>query len=264
MDKVRLDVLLVEKGLAASREKAKTMIMAGMVLVDERPADKAGSLYAETAKIRIKGEVCPFVSRGGHKLEKAIHVFQLDLAGKTCADIGASTGGFTDCMLQHGAEKVYAIDVGYGQLDWKIRNDPRVVVMERTNARYLTDKDLAGVDFVSVDVSFISLKLIFPAIMQITADDAAVVTLIKPQFEAGKEHVGKKGVVKDPDVHFNVIRSVLDQAAELGLYACGLDYSPIKGPNGNIEYIASYQKKHKIELKNEFLKEKVYMAHKNL
>lgn len=236
--KRRLDVLLVEKGLAKSREKAKAMIMAGTVVAGGRGDVKPSDVFDYNAEIRVKGEACPYVSRGGLKLEKAIRAFGLSLEGLVCADIGASTGGFTDCMLQNGAKKVFSVDVGYGQLDWKLRNDPRVTVMERTNARYLETLG-EPVDFASVDVSFISLKLIFPALMAIGAK--SVVTLIKPQFEAGKEKVGKKGVVRDPAVHQEVIEAVIAYAQESGFAIQNLDYSPIKGPNGNIEYIAFYQ-----------------------
>ena len=239
MERQRADVLMVEQGLAASREKAKALIMAGQVFLEDKRIDKAGDMLPVQSLLRIKGEVCPYVSRGGYKLEKAMSCFVVDPAGKVCADIGASTGGFTDCMLQNGAVKVYSVDVGYGQLDWKLRNDDRVVVMERTNARYLTADNFAEhVSLCSVDVSFISLKLIFPAIAACGIDEA--VTLIKPQFEAGKDKVGKKGVVRDPAVHEQVIRDVLGYAAENGYYPKGLTFSPIKGPEGNIEYLALF------------------------
>lgn len=240
MEKARLDVLLVERGLTESREKARALIMAGEVLVDGKAMLKAGENVPRGCELQIRGNACPFVSRGGLKLQKAIDEFGIDLAGRICADIGASTGGFTDCMLQHGAQKVYAVDVGYGQLDWKLRNHPRVVSMERTNARYL---EAASFDtppsFASVDVSFISLRLIFPALR--AAGVGEVVSLIKPQFEAGKEKVGKKGVVRDPHVHEEVIGQVLAAACAFGFVPLDLTYSPIKGPNGNIEYLAHYR-----------------------
>ena len=236
--KKRIDLLLVEKGLAASREKARAMIMAGDVLVNGVPVRKAGDCFAEDCTISARSQ-CPFVSRGGLKLQKAMTLFQLSLEGAVCADIGASTGGFTDCMLQSGAKKVYAVDVGYGQLDWALRNDARVVVMERTNARYLEAASFGEpVDFASADVSFISLRHIFPALARVGVGRA--VTLIKPQFEAGREYVGKKGVVRDPAVHRDVIQRVVGYAQENGYGAEGLSHSPIKGPSGNIEYICLF------------------------
>lgn len=239
MSKVRVDVLLVEQGLAKSREAAKALIMAGQVYADNKRIDKSGDTLPQETVLTIKGELCPYVSRGGYKLEKAMNVFDVDPCGKVCADIGSSTGGFTDCMLQNGATKVYSIDVGYGQLDWKLRNDKRVVVMERTNARYLTEDTFTEhVSLCSVDVSFISLKLIFPAIAACTIDEA--VTLIKPQFEAGRDKVGKKGVVRESSTHIEVINNVFEYARQNGYYPKGLSYSPIKGPEGNIEYIAYY------------------------
>ncbi len=239
MEKERLDVLLVKKGLAPSREKAKALILSGAVLAGGRVADKVGECFAADIGIAVKGDACPYVSRGGLKLEKAMKEFSISLKGKICMDIGASTGGFTDCMLQNGAAEVYAVDVGYGQLDWSLRNDKRVVVMERTNARYLTSADLASQpDFASVDVSFISLRLILPALARMNVRE--VVTLIKPQFEAGRERVGKKGVVREPQVHLDVLHAVLDAAMGIGYAVQQLSYSPIKGPNGNIEYLARY------------------------
>ena len=241
MEKQRADVLMVEQGLTASREKAKALIMAGQVFLEEKRIDKAGDMLPEGCTLRIKGDVCPYVSRGGYKLEKAMQCFDVTPAGKVCADIGASTGGFTDCMLQNGAVKVYSVDVGYGQLDWKLRNDERVVVMERTNARYLDESSFSEhVSLCSVDVSFISLKLIFPAIAACGIDEA--VTLIKPQFEAGKDKVGKKGVVREPSVHEQVIRDVLNYAKDNGYHPKGMTFSPIKGPEGNIEYLALFCK----------------------
>ena len=241
--KKRLDVLLVERGLATSREKAKAMIMAGEVLVDNEREDKAGSMFPEEVEIVLKGKPLPYVSRGGLKLEKAMKNFDLTLDGKVCMDVGASTGGFTDCMLQNGAVKVYAVDVGYGQLAWSLRTDARVVNMERTNIRYVTPEDLAeSIEFFSVDVSFISLHHIFPVAQRITTPDAMGVCLVKPQFEAGREKVGKNGVVRDPAVHREVLHNAMSYAAENGFVVRGLDYSPVKGPEGNIEYLMFVQK----------------------
>ncbi len=237
--KERLDVLLVKQGLASSREKAKATIMAGLVLANGQRLDKPGIELPENTKLELKGELLPYVSRGGLKLEKALKVFPVSLQNAVVADIGASTGGFTDCALQHGAEKVYAIDVGYGQLDWKLRTDPRVVCMERVNARYLTKTSLPErVDFVVCDVAFISVTKIFSAMDEILQDEGQILTLIKPQFESGREHIGKKGVVKDPQVHQEVLKKVLDEAENHGFTVKDLDYSPIRGPEGNIEYLA--------------------------
>ena len=238
MRKVRLDVALTTQGLAASRQKAQAVIMSGLVFVDGKRVDKCGAQVAENAVIEVRGKTLPYVSRGGLKLEKAMQCFPLNLKGVTAMDCGASTGGFTDCMLQNGAVKVYAVDVGYGQLDWKLRQDPRVVCMERTNARYLTAEQIPeALDFVSVDVSFISLGLILPALSPLLAERADLVCLIKPQFEAGKGKVGKKGVVRDPKVHLEVLEQFLRHAAESALTVKGITYSPIKGPEGNIEYL---------------------------
>ena len=238
MRKVRLDVALTTQGLAASRQKAQAVIMSGLVFVDGKRVDKCGAQVAENAVIEVRGKTLPYVSRGGLKLEKAMQCFPLNLKGVTAMDCGASTGGFTDCMLQNGAVKVYAVDVGYGQLDWKLRQDPRVVCMERTNARYLTAEQIPeALDFVSVDVSFISLGLILPARRPLLAERADLVCLIKPQFEAGKGKVGKKGVVRDPKVHLEVLEQFLRHAAESALTVKGITYSPIKGPEGNIEYL---------------------------
>lgn len=238
MSKKRLDVLLCEKGLAESRQKAQALIMAGDVFVDGRKADKAGMPAEESAQLEVRGNTLRYVSRGGLKLEKAMAEFPISLAGKTAADIGASTGGFTDCMLQNGAEKVYAVDVGYGQLAWKLRNDPRVVCLERTNARYLSREQIpVPLDFASVDVSFISLKLILPALRALLSDSGETVCLVKPQFEAGRELVGKKGVVRDPAVHLMVLEQFLVHAAQSGFTVKGLTFSPIRGPEGNIEYL---------------------------
>ena len=242
--KERLDVLLVQRGMAASREKAKAMIMAGEILVDGEREDKAGSMFPDTVTITQKGRPLPYVSRGGLKLEKAMTHFGLDLNGKICMDVGASTGGFTDCMLQNGAAKVYAVDVGHGQLDWKLRNDERVVCMERTNIRYVTPEDIGEpVQFVSIDVSFISLTKVLLPVRNLMAEDAQMTALIKPQFEAGREKVGKKGVVKDKSVHKEVILKIIDFAFENGLNVMNLSFSPIKGPEGNIEYLIYLDRK---------------------
>ena len=236
--KERLDVLLVKRGLAESREKAKAIIMSGIVYVEDQKEDKAGTTFDENAKIEVRGSTLKYVSRGGLKLEKAMTHFGVTLDQKVCMDVGASTGGFTDCMLQNGAKKVYAVDVGYGQLDWKLRSDERVVCMERTNARYLTHEQIPDeLDFASVDVSFISLKLILPALAGLLKPDGHAVCLVKPQFEAGREKVGKKGVVRDPAVHLEVLEHFLEHAKESRFTVLGLTYSPIRGPEGNIEYL---------------------------
>ena len=236
--KKRLDILLVERGLAASREKARGMIMAGNVFVAGQREDKAGSMFDEALEIEIKGETLRYVSRGGLKLEKAMNSFDVTPEGKVCMDIGASTGGFTDCMLQNGAVRVYAVDVGHGQLDWKLRNDPRVVVMEKTNIRYVTPEDIEDrIALASVDVSFISLTKVLPPAMLLMEEQGEFVCLIKPQFEAGREKVGKKGVVRDPAVHEEVIENILSFSVSAGLDVLDLTYSPVKGPEGNIEYL---------------------------
>ena len=241
--KERLDVLLVKKGLAESREKAKAVLMSGIVYVNNQKEDKAGAMFEETAAIEVRGHTLPYVSRGGLKLEKAVQVFGLDLTGFTCMDVGASTGGFTDCMLQNGAAKVYAVDVGHGQLAWKLRNDSRVVCMEKTNVRYLKREDIGEeADFVSIDVSFISLSKILGPVRAVMKDGARMVALIKPQFEAGREKVGKKGVVREKSTHLEVIRAVMGYAKELDFRILGLDYSPIRGPEGNIEYLLYLEK----------------------
>lgn len=238
MAKKRLDVRMTELGLAESRQKAQAIIMSGQVFVDGKRLDKCGAPVAEEAAIEVHGKTLPYVSRGGLKLEKAMKTFPIDLHGVTAMDCGASTGGFTDCMLQNGAAKVYAVDVGYGQLDWKLRNDSRVVNLERTNARYLTREDIPEpLEFVSVDVSFISLGLILPALRPLLAENAQMVCLVKPQFEAGREKVGKKGVVRDPKVHIEVLEQFLRHAAQSDLTVKGLTFSPVKGPEGNIEYL---------------------------
>lgn len=241
--KKRLDVLLVERGLSPSREKAKAVIMAGDVYVDGQKEDKAGTSFEETVSIEVRAPGLRYVSRGGLKLEKALQVFPIDLTGKVCMDVGASTGGFTDCMLQNGAAKVYAIDVGRGQLDWTLRNDPRVVCMEKTNIRYVTPEDLGEeAAFSSIDVSFISLTKVLPVVYTLLEPEGQVVSLIKPQFEAGREKVGKKGVVRDPKVHLEVIEGVMAFAAENGFEIRGLTFSPVKGPEGNIEYLLHLKK----------------------
>ncbi len=242
--KERLDILLVREGYAPSREKAKTIIMSGNVFVDGQREDKAGTVFdPDKVEITVKGKTLKYVSRGGLKLEKAVHELGLNLEKAVCMDIGASTGGFTDCMLQNGAQKVYAVDVGHGQLDWKLRNDERVVCMEKTNFRYMLPEDIADqLDFASVDVSFISLtKILLPA-RALLKPDGEMVCLIKPQFEAGREKVGKKGVVRDESVHEEVIRKIMDFADYLGFDILHLDYSPIKGPEGNIEYLLHIRK----------------------
>ena len=244
--KQRLDVLLVEKGLAPSREKAKAIIMAGIVYVDGNKEDKAGTTFPETATIEVKGKTLPYVSRGGLKLEKAMQKFPITLSGKVCMDVGSSTGGFTDCMLQNGAVKVYAIDVGHGQLAWKLRNDERVVCMEKTNIRYVVPEDIDELAaFSSIDVSFISLTKVLLPVKNLLTEDGQVVCLIKPQFEAGREKVGKKGVVRDRAVHEEVIRMVMDYAESIDFYPLALDFSPVKGPEGNIEYLLFLSKNKK-------------------
>ena len=241
--KIRLDVLLTERGLCESRQKAQTTIMAGLVFVDGQRSDKPGTPVAEDAAVEVRGHALRYVSRGGLKLEKAMATFPITLEGKICADIGASTGGFTDCMLQNGAARVYAVDVGYGQLDWRLRSDPRVVCLERTNARYLTREEIPEeLDFASIDVSFISLKLIFPALYGLLREDGEIACLIKPQFEAGREKVGKKGVVRDPKVHLEVLEHFLEHAKENHFTVLGITYSPIRGPEGNIEYLGYLRK----------------------
>ena len=241
--KERLDVLLVNRGLAPSREKAKTMIMEGNVFVNNNREDKAGSTFPDDCNIEIHGKTLQYVSRGGLKLEKAMKHFDITMDGKVCMDIGASTGGFTDCMLQNGAKKVYAVDVGYGQFAWKLRQDERVVCMEKTNIRYVTPNDIDDeLDFASVDVSFISLTKVLGPARALLKDGGEMVCLIKPQFEAGREKVGKKGVVRDPAVHVEVVRKIFDFCLENGFDVLNLDYSPIKGPEGNIEYLIHLRK----------------------
>ncbi len=241
--KTRLDVLLVERGLQESRQKAQATIMSGLVFVNQQRVDKPGTAVLNDAEIEIRGNTLQYVSRGGLKLEKAMATFPVKLDGAICGDIGASTGGFTDCMLQNGATKVYSVDVGYGQLAWKLRSDDRVVCLERTNARYLTHEQIPDeLDFASIDVSFISLKLILPAVCGILKEKGHVACLVKPQFEAGKEKVGKKGVVRDPAVHLEVLENFLQHAKDSGFTVLGLTYSPIRGPEGNIEYLGYLEK----------------------
>lgn len=271
--KERLDVLLVKKGLAPSREKAKAVIMAGSVYVDGQKEDKAGSVFdEESAQIEVRGHVLPYVSRGGLKLEKALKVFPITLTDKICMDIGASTGGFTDCMLQNGAVKVYSVDVGYGQLDWKLRQDERVVCMEKTNFRYMTPENIPDVlDFASVDVSFISLDKILTPAYALLREQGEMVALIKPQFEAGREKVGKKGVVRDPKVHEEVISRIVRHADEVSFEVLDLSYSPIRGPEGNIEYLIHLKKNPErtvypdiLEVFEKKIKEIVEEAHQEL
>lgn len=267
MAKIRLDVYLTDKGLVQSRERAKALIMAGQVYVKNQKCDKAGMMIDEDEPtVEIRGEQLKYVSRGGLKLEKAMSEFPITLEGKIAMDIGASTGGFTDCMLQNGAKKVFAVDVGYGQFAWKLRQDKRVVNMERTNIRYVTTEDIGEeLDFASIDVSFISLKLVLPVAYNLLAPNGEIAALIKPQFEAGRSQVGKKGVVRDKNVHFEVIRSVLDFAQEIGFRVAGLSFSPIKGPEGNIEYLAYLKKQGEYPtVTDETIRDIVELSHGNL
>ena len=265
-DKIRLDIALTQRGLAESREKAKALIMAGQVYLNDRKELKAGASVKPDDEIEVRGNRNPFVSRGGLKLQKAAKKFDIDLGGCICMDIGASTGGFTDCMLTHGASKVYSIDVGYGQLAWKLRTDERVVNLERTNFRYVTDEQIKDkIDFSSVDVSFISLKHILPNLNKFLKDDGSAVCLIKPQFEAGREKVGKKGVVSDPATHLEVCEKVIGLAVENGFSVAGLDFSPIKGPEGNIEYLIYLLKSNEpVVYENVDAKQLVYKSHEEL
>ena len=267
MAKIRLDVYLTEKGLATSRERAKALIMAGQVYIKNQKCDKAGTMLDEDeSEVEVRGEQLKYVSRGGLKLEKAMQEFPIALENKVTMDIGASTGGFTDCMLQNGARKVFAIDVGYGQFAWKLRQDPRVVNMERTNIRYVTPEDIGEpVDFASIDVSFISLKLVLPTAYNLLTPDGEIVALIKPQFEAGRGQVGKKGVVRDKNIHYEVVRTVTDFAVEIGFSVLGLSYSPIKGPEGNIEYLAYLKKDNDpTNLSDELIHETIELSHNSL
>ncbi|MCH5185271.1 MAG: TlyA family RNA methyltransferase [Oscillospiraceae bacterium] len=263
MAKIRLDVYLTKNGLASSRERARAMIMEGIVFVNNQKCDKPGETTDENAVVEVRGSTLKYVSRGGLKLEKAMEEFPIDLKDKIAMDIGASTGGFTDCMLQNGAKKVYSVDVGYGQLAWTLRNDERVINMERTNIRYVTEKDIPDKpDFASVDVSFISLRLVLPVVRDILSDNGEIVALIKPQFEAGRGQVGKKGVVKDIAIHIEVIKNVVEFARSMGLYVEGLSYSPIKGPEGNIEYLLYMKKSGSDIVDTEMIKEVAEESHK--
>lgn len=266
-EKQRLDVYMTEHGMTESRERARALIMAGQVYIDNQKCDKAGMMInPDTTKPEIRGETLKYVSRGGLKLEKAMSEFPITLTDKVTMDIGASTGGFTDCMLQNGAKKVFSIDVGYGQLAWKLRQDERVVNMERTNIRYVTPEQIGEkIDFASIDVSFISLKLVLPVASELLSENGELVALIKPQFEAGREQVGKKGVVKDRNVHLEVCRNALKYAIDSGFSPLGLSYSPIKGPEGNIEYLM-YLKKNgeKSAVTDEKILEVIELSHNNL
>ncbi len=267
MKKERIDVLLVERGFASSRERAKRLLMTGSVLVDQVKIEKAGTTVDPSAQIRVLGNDIPYVSRGGLKLAKAISFFHLDLSGKHAADIGASTGGFTDCMLQNGATRVYAIDVGYGQLAWKLRQDDRVINMERTNIRNVTSDQIGELlDFASIDVAFISLTKVLPVAYTLLKEDGKIIALIKPQFEAGRERVGKKGVVREASTHIEVIQNVLSFAQGIGFSVAGLTYSPVKGPEGNIEYLAqlSREKRERENLTMDFISQVVGAAHTEL
>lgn len=246
--KKRLDAAVFDLGLSQSREKARALIMEGLVYVDNQKSDKPGTQVSDSAVIEVRGKLNPYVSRGGLKLEKAMQSFPIRLDDKICMDVGASTGGFTDCMLKSGAKRVYAVDVGYGQLAWSLRTDDRVVNLERTNARYLTKENVPDeIEFTSIDVSFISLKIILPAIKSLLSQNGEIVCLIKPQFEAGRDKVGKKGVVRDKAVHKEVVRGICEFALQGGFSVLGLTYSPVKGPEGNIEYLAYLQKNDEAE-----------------
>ena len=264
--KERLDVLLVKNGLAASREKAKAIIMSGNVYVEGQKEDKPGTTFPEESHIEVRGHTLPYVSRGGLKLEKALKNFDVTVEGKTCTDVGSSTGGFTDCMLQNGATKVFAIDVGRGQLDWKLRQDERVVCMEKTNIRYVTPEDIGEpVDFSSIDVSFISLSKVLMPIRDYLTEDGEIVALIKPQFEAGREKVGKKGVVREKSTHIEVVEAVTGYAVEHGFDVLALTFSPIKGPEGNIEYLIFIQKGTGVsDLEQDYAKKIVEESHLEL
>ena len=265
MAKKRLDALLVEQGYFDTRSKAQAAIMAGQILVNDLKVDKPGTQVADEVKIRIIGNKLPYVSRGGLKLEKALKVFPISLKDKIVADIGASTGGFTDCSLQNGARKVYAIDVGYGQLAWSLRNDERVVNMERTNVRYLDESSLPEkIQIATIDVAFISLDKVLPAVKKLLSNDGSVIALIKPQFEAGKDKVGKKGVVRDPKVHEEVIEKVLNMARDEKFGIGGLDYSPIKGPEGNIEYLLYLTLNESDSINDELISQIVALSHGNI
>ncbi|MBQ1489433.1 MAG: TlyA family RNA methyltransferase [Eubacterium sp.] len=263
--KERLDVLLVQQGYFASRERAKIAIMEGIVFVDGQRSDKAGTKINTECQIEVRGSTCPYVSRGGYKLEKSIETFAIDLNGKICMDIGASTGGFTDCMLQNGASKVYSIDVGYGQLDWKLRTDDRVVNIEKCNVRYLDPELIQDpIDFISIDVSFISLKLVLPVAARHLKEEGSMVCLVKPQFEAGREQVGKNGIVRDKAVHEEVIRNAASYAEENGLVPYGLTWSPVTGAKGNIEYLLHVGKNPNLRYNDDIIRNVVLSSHKEL
>lgn len=262
MSKERLDVLLVKKNIFATREQAQRAIMAGEIIVDNTKITKSGTKVNNDAVIKHTGKTLPYVSRGGLKLKKAIETFSIDFYNKVVLDVGASTGGFTDCALKHGASKVYSVDVGYGQLAWSLRNDPRVVVMERTNARELKpDMFNEKLDIITMDVSFISVTKILPQFSGLIKENGLIITLIKPQFEAGKENVGKKGVVKDPKIHVAVIKNIIKEAEKSGLYAVKLDYSPIKGPEGNIEFLLLLNTRNKVEIDEKMIYQIVQTSH---
>lgn len=261
--KDRLDTLLVQKGFFESREKAKASIMAGIVFVDGQRIDKPGTVISEEKNIEVRGHICPYVSRGGLKLDKAVDLWDLSLEDAVAMDMGASTGGFTDCMLQKGAKKVYSVDVGYGQLDYKLRTDNRVVNMERTNIRYMDTESIDPIDFISIDVSFISLSLILPVAAKLLKSDGKIVCLVKPQFEAGREQVGKNGIVRDIKVHEEVIRKVIDVAISLGLYPENLTFSPVTGAKGNIEYLLLLNK-FENNLNYDIIKEVTASSHREL
>ena len=261
--KQRLDLLMTERGLCDSRSRAQALIMSGAVFVDGQKCDKAGTPVADDAAVEVRGETCPFVSRGGLKLEKALREFGVDPTGYVCSDSGASTGGFTDCLLQKGAKKVFAIDVGYGQLAWSLRTDPRVVCMERTNIRYVTPEDLGEpLDLSVVDVSFISLRLVLPAVQKLLKPTGQVLCLIKPQFEAGKDKVGKKGVVREPEIHLEVLENYVENAHAAGFKVLDVTFSPIKGPEGNIEFLGYLAKQGEEHIPD--LAEVVRQAHEEL
>lgn len=264
--KERLDILLVNRGLAPSREKAKAIIMSGIVFVNGQKEDKPGAVFDKASVVEVRGTTLRYVSRGGLKLEKAVNCFGVSLDGKICMDVGSSTGGFTDCMLQNGGEKVYAVDVGHGQLDWKLRNDERVVCMERTNIRYVTPPDIKDkIQFASIDVSFISLTKVLEPVKRLLTEDGQIVALIKPQFEAGREKVGKKGVVREKSTHLEVIRKVIHYTESLDFEVLNLEYSPVKGPEGNIEYLVYLQNNGGSDVKSEVDPEQIVEeAHRNL
>lgn len=263
--KKRADIILYEKGLVESQEKGKRIIMEGIVFVGSTRIDKPGEELDENAEVTIKQNLNIYVSRGGLKLEKAIDVFGLSIDNKISMDIGSSTGGFTDCMLKNGASKVFAVDVGYGQLDWKLRNDPKVVVMERTNIRHVTKDNIGDdIDFISIDVSFISLKLVLPVAKSLMSDDGEIIALIKPQFEAAKSDVGEKGIIRDKNIHFQVVKSIRDYCIGIGLGVCGLTYSPITGAKGNVEFLIYLKNNFENNIEDEIILDIIEEAHGNL